>query len=414
LEASSLVIGGGVAGMAAAVSLADSGVQVHLVEREPFIGGRVSLFSCKATDRCATCGVCLLPPMLSKTGTSRQLSLLTRSTLVGLTRRNGGFRAELLRRPRYVDPDRCTSCGVCLGVCPTGAIQKPFGEMAPSAYFIDEGKCLHFKGEGCVLCQERCPARAVAFDNGSKLELDVGAIIVATGFEPFEAGEKGSLGYGRYPKVLTGPDLESMFRREGALKLPGGKQPKDIAFIQCVGSRDESRGSGYCSQVCCKYAIRFARLIKHQDPEAKVTIFYIDLQTAGKGFAEFFEECQGVIRFARGVPVEVNEAPGDRLRVRVEDFAQGRQLEEVFDLVVLSTGITPRKDSWGLAKVLGINLDEYGFFESRDGIETNVEGVFLAGTCQGPRDIPGSIAHGLAAAERAVPFLGKVRREARR
>jgi len=408
LERSSLVIGGGVAGMAAAVALADSGIKVYLVEREPFLGGHGAFFSCKATDKCATCGLCLLPQMLSRTTTYPQISLLFRSTLIGLTKHNGGFRAELTQRPRYVDLNKCTSCGACLEVCPTRAIRMPSPEAPPSACFIDDSKCLSLKGEHCVLCQERCPTGAVVFDDSSKrLGLDVGAIIVATGFEAFEARRKGSLGYGHYHNVLTGLDLERMFNREGALKLPSSKQPKDIAFIQCVGSRDESQGSGYCSQVCCKYATRFARLIKHQDPEAKVTIFYIDLQTAGKGFAEFFEECRGQIRFVRGIPVEVTGAAGDRLMVRFEDSAQGKQLKEEFDLVVLSTGIGPRKDSWGLAKVLGVNLDEYGFFDSPDGVETNVEGVFLAGTCQGPKDIPGSIAHGQAAAERAVPFLGR-------
>ena len=235
----------------------------------------------------------------------------------------------------------------------------------------------------------------------------MGTIIVATGFEAFNAREIGSLGYGRYPNVLTGLDLERIFNREGSVKLlSNGKEPQNIAFIQCVGSRDESHG--YCSQVCCKYAIRFGQLIKYQNPDAKVTIFYIDLQTAGKGFAEFYEECRRKIRFIRGVPVEVLETSSGDLEVRFENISEGKVGRELFDLVILSVGIIPRKDSWDLAKILGINLGDYGFFDTKEpfsSVETNVEGIFLAGTCQGPKDIPDSIAHGTSAAERAAEVL---------
>ena len=258
------------------------------------------------------------------------------------------------------------------------------------------------------MCQGVCPTNAIDFDiKPEKQKLSVGAIIAATGFEVFNAREVGSLGYSRYPNVLTGLDLERIFQNQGALKLPSnGKEPQNIAFIQCVGSRNESHG--YCSQVCCKYAMRFARLIQYQNPDAKVTIFYIDLQTAGKGFAEFYEECRESIRFIRGVPVEILETSSGELEVRFENISEGKVARETFDLVTLSVGIAPKKDSWDIAKILGINLGDYGFFDTRkplNSIETNVEGIFLAGTCQGPKDIPDSIAHATAAAERATEVL---------
>jgi len=239
-------------------------------------------------------------------------------------------------------------------------------------------------------------------------ELSAGTIVVATGFEVFEARESGSLGYGRYKNVLTGLDLEKMLNSESCIKLPSnGKEPQKIAFIQCVGSRNERHC--YCSQVCCKYAIRFAQLIKYQNPSSEVTIFYIDLQTAGKGFAEFYEECKESVRFIRGIPVEIWEATSGELEVKFENILARKVEREAFDLVVLSVGMVPRKDNWDLARILGINLGDERFFDAKpfDFNETNVEGIFLAGACQGPKDIPDSIAHGTAAAKKAMEVLAR-------
>jgi heterodisulfide reductase subunit A len=309
LEISSLVIGGGVAGVAAALALADNGSQVYLIEREPSIGGWAASFCCKATDVCTKCSVCVVPQELQQVAIHPNIAILTNSTVAGLSGGIGNFKVELLQKPQYISPERCIACGMCAEVCPTEpkAIRSPSPEAVPYSYVLDENRCLRLKGEMCNLCRDVCPTNAIDFNlEPEKKELAVGAIIVATGFEVFDAREMGCLGYGRYPNVLTGLDLERIFNRDGYLKLSSnGKDPKKVAFVQCIGSRDESHG--YCSQVCCKYAIRFARLIKYQNQNSEVTIFYIDLQTAGKGFAEFYEECQKNIRFVRGLPVEVRD-----------------------------------------------------------------------------------------------------------
>jgi len=397
--------------MAAALMLADGGCQVYLVEREPSIGGWAASFCCKATEVCTKCSVCLVHQKLNEVASHPRISILTNSTVTGITGKIGNFRAEVFQKRRYVSPERCITCGVCAEVCPTEpkAMYLPFPEASPYSYVVDETRCLRLKGESCNLCQERCPTNAIDFRGRSKRqELSVSTIIVATGFEVFDAREIGSLGYRRYPNVLTGLDLERIFNREGSLKLPSNeKEPQKIAFIQCVGSRDENHC--YCSQACCKYAMRFARLIKYQNPNTEVSIFYIDLQTAGKGFAEFYEECKESIRFIRGVPVEILEVHSGELEVKFENILEGKVNRETFDLVVLSVGMVPRKDSWDLARILGINLGEYGFFSIQplDSTETNVEGVFLAGTCQGAKDIPDSIAHGMAAAKRATEVLAR-------
>jgi len=405
-----VVIGGGIAGVTSALELANSGLKVYLIEREAAIGGRAASFCCKATDVCTKCSFCLVPQRLSEVATHPRISVLTNSVVTGVNGEAGNFRVEVWQKPQYISRGKCIACGICAEVCPTEpkAIHSPSPEAIPYSYIIDESQCLHLKGEKCNFCGEICPTNAIALERRpGRQELDVGTIIVATGFEVFDAREGGSLGYGRYPNVLTGLDLERIFACRGSLGLPSnGKEAKKVAFVQCVGSRNENHG--YCSQVCCKYAMRFARLIKYQNPDAEVTIFYIDLQTAGKGFAQFYEECRESIRFIRGVPVEILEGSSGELEVRLEDISVGKVGRETFDLVVLSIGMVPRKDSWDLARILGINLGDYGFFDTKsliDSNKTNVDGIFLAGTCQGPKDIPDSIAHGISAAEKAKELL---------
>ena len=407
-----LVVGSGISGVASALELASAGISVYLIEREVVVGGHSASFCCKATDICAKCSACVVYDKIKEAVTHPQIRLLTNSTIKKLSGELGDFHVEIIQRPRYVNEERCIACGLCTDVCPADpkAIYPPFAEAAPFSYVFDEGLCLRSKGERCDLCQKRCPTGAIEFELKPKeQELAVGAVIVATGFDVFDAREKGSLGYGRYHNVLTGLDLEQIFTREGYLRLPtNGKEPKSIAFVQCVGSRDRSHG--YCSQVCCKYAMKLAGLIKYQSPDTQVTIFYIDLQTTGKGFAQFYEEYKESIRFVRGVPVEIVQTVSGELEVKFEDISQGKVCRDTFDLVVLSVGISPGRNTWDLAKVLGINLADDGFFDTKGPLsssETNVDGIFVAGTCQGPRDIPDSIAHGTAAASKAIQVLAE-------
>jgi heterodisulfide reductase subunit A len=405
-----LVVGSGISGVASALELANAGISVYLLEREAVVGGHSASFCCKATDICSQCSACVVYDKIKEAVTHPQIRLLTNSTIKNLSGELGDFRVDIIQQPRYVDVEKCIGCGLCTEVCPADprAIYPPFADAAPFSYILDEGLCLRFRGEKCDLCQKTCPAGAIGFDLKPKeQELKADAIIVATGFDVFDARLKGSLGYGRYPNIMTGLDLEQVFAREGYLKLPAiDKEPHNVAFIQCVGSRDTSHG--YCSQVCCKYAMKLAGLIKYQSPDTKVTIFYIDLQTAGKGFAQFYEDYRKSIRFVRGVPVEILQTVSGELEVKFEDISQGKVCRDNFDLVVLSVGISPGRNSWDLARVLGINLSDDGFFDVKDSLspnETNVDGIFVAGTCQAPRDIPDSIAHGIAAASKAIQIL---------
>ena len=407
-----LVIGAGISGVASALELANAGVNVYLIDRAAVVGGYSGSFCCKATDICSQCSACVVHDKIKEAVTHPQIKLLTNSTIKKVSGEAGDFRVAILQQPRYVDAERCIGCGLCAEVCPADpkAVYPSSAHATPFSYVLDEGLCLRFRGERCDVCQKSCPTKAIEYELKPKVqELGVDAIIVATGFDVFDARVKGSLGYGRYPNVLTGLDLEQVFAREGYLKLlANAKEPKNIAFIQCVGSRDT--GHGYCSQVCCKYAMKLAGLIKYQNPDTRVTIFYIDLQTAGKGFAQFYEKYRESIRFVRGVPVEVLQTPSGELEVKFEDLCQGKVCRDSFDLVVLSVGISPGKSTWDLARTLSINLADDGFFEAKDLLrpnETNVDGILLAGSCQSPKDIPDSIAHGIAAASKVMQVLAE-------
>jgi heterodisulfide reductase subunit A len=407
-----LVVGAGISGVASALELANAGVNVYLIEKEAVVGGYSASFCCKATDICSRCSACVVHDKIKEAVTHPQIKLLTNSTIRKLSGELGNFRVGIIQQPRYVDEERCIACGLCTEVCPADpkAIYPPSAEATPFSYILDEGLCLRFKGQRCDLCQKNCPTKAIEFKVRPKeQELSVGAVIVATGFNVFDARVKGCLGYGRYPNVLTGLDLEHVFTHEGYLRPPtNGKEPKNIAFVQCVGSRETRHG--YCSQVCCKYAMKLAGLIKYQNPDTRVTIFYIDLQTAGKGFAQFYEEYKEGVRFVRGVPVEILQTVSGELEVKFEDISQGKVCRDTFDLVVLSVGISPGKSTWDLARILGINLADDGFFDKKDLLspnETNVDGIFVAGACQGPKDIPDSISHGIAAASKAMQVLAE-------
>jgi heterodisulfide reductase subunit A len=341
-----LVLGGGISGITSALSLAESGLKVHIVEREAEIGGHGAKLCCKATDVCRQCGACIVADKIERLRSNGEILVLTRTELRRLDGGGREFQAHLVRR-----------------------------------------------------------------DTGEHVSLDVNAVIVATGFVPFDARHKPQFGYKHYADVVTGLDLEEQIRATGSVRCSDSRTPGTIAFIQCVGSRDVHIGNDYCSTVCCKYALRMASLLQSRIPGIEVTIFYMDIQVAGKGFHPFYEFCRDKMRFVRTIPVGVAANGSGKLEVRYEDVERGHLAEEPFDMVVLSVGMVPAPDTSDLAQVLGVSVNRDGFFRAPDPFEANqtdIEGVFLAGACQAPKDIEGSIAHAQAAAMRTISFLGKL------
>lgn len=399
-----LVVGGGIAGISSAVELAAKGFRVYLVEKTQALGGRAARYACKATDSCTQCGACLVQRKARELIGSGVV-VYTNSEVVEVCGNRGDFNVTVRRKAQYVDAEKCTACGLCQEACEEKAIGLAYPGAVPRSYVVREEACKYFKGEACNACVGRCPVGAIDLSAKEQvLNLNVGAIVVATGFEIPDPKDKALLGYEKYDRVITGLDLENMLFEKGLGSLDG---LRDIAFIQCFGSRDEQRGRGYCSRVCCKYALRLAGLIKFRYPDARITVYNMDIQLGGKGFAEVYDKVAGEVEFVSGIPTRVYGLE-DGVEVRVEDFGQGKVVRRRHDLVVLSVGMAPNKDNPKLARVLGTNLGKYGFLGTVDEMEpllTNREGVVLAGSCQGPKDITESMAHGIQAASRVAEWL---------
>jgi heterodisulfide reductase subunit A len=426
-----MVAGGGIAGMQAALDCAEAGLKVYLVERRPSIGGRLAqLDKTFPTNDCATC---MVAPRLVDCGRHLNIEVITLAEVLGVEGEAGDFRVRVQELPRYVDTERCIACGKCAEVCPRPtedefnqaqgkrkAAYIMFPQAVPLKYAIDPERCVRLsKGKGCGLCQSSCPAGAIDFTQTAReRELSVGALILAPGFDTYDARRKGEYGYGRYPNVLTSLDLERLLAASGPtgghLRRPSdGTEPKRVAWLQCVGSRDAAAGLPYCSSVCCMYATKQAGLAAEHVPGLSTSIFCLDVRAQGKGFERYYEAAKGRgVRYVRSLVSRVAEVPGSRnLRLSAFDEATGEVREEEFDLVVLSVGLRPSAEAGRLAEVCGITRNEWGFAASPalDSVATSRPGVFACGVFQGPKDVPETVMQASAAAARAQTLLAEAR-----
>lgn len=418
-----LVIGGGIAGIQAALDLADQGFKVYLVEKTPSIGGKMAKLD--KTFPTMDCAACIMTPKMVDAGRHPNIEMLTYSEVKEVSRSGKNFKVKILKKPRYVDETKCTGCGICSQHCPVEvtnefdegvgvrkAIYVPFPQAVPLIYAIDKDSCID-----CGLCEKVCQAQAINHQQEpEEIELEVGAIIVTTGFELFDARKKEEYGYGVYDNVITGLALERLLSASGptgghVIRPSDGKMPKKIAFVQCVGSRDEKSGNLYCSRVCCMYATKEAQLIKEHVHGADVTIYYMDIRAFGKGFEEFYQRAKKEfkLKYVKGRVAEILEDPLTKnLFIRAENVESGEPVEEEVDMVVLSTGLVPAVTN-DLEKALPIQIADDGFFVTAnpkvDSVTTSMEGVFTAGVAEGPKDIPDTVAQASAAAMKASILL---------
>ena len=420
-----LVVGGGVAGIQASLDLADSGFKVYLIDQSPSIGGVMAQLD--KTFPTNDCSMCILSPKLVATGRHPNITILTNSEVAGLEGEAGSFEVKLRRKSRYILEDKCTGCGDCAQKCPIvildsfnerlanrSAVYVKYPQAVPLKYMIDREKCI-----GCGTCQEICKAHAIQYDqDDSEVKLKVGSIILAPGFESFDARLKTEYGYGRFSNVVTSIEFERILSASGpygglVLRPSDGEIPKKIAFIQCVGSRDFQLGNNYCSAACCMYGMKEAVIAKEHTPsKLDAKIFFMDMRSYGKEFDAYYERAQGEwgIQFVRSRVAGVTEDPktGNLLVHYVED--ETPKTEE-FDMVILSTGMQPPKNAEKLAKSMGIKLNKYNFCETEafSPMETSKPGILVCGAFSAPKDIPESVAQASGAAAKAMSIIASER-----
>jgi heterodisulfide reductase subunit A len=426
-ESSVLVIGGGVAGIQASLDLADKGVIVQLVEKEPSIGGRMAQLD--KTFPTNDCSICILAPKMADCFGHPNINVWTMSEVVGLEGSRGNFKAKVLKKARYVDEDKCTGCGECLEKCPTKglpnsweqnlttrrAVYMAFMQAVPRVAIIDPEHCRFLLEGKCGVCKKVCKREAIDYEmKDVEMEFNVAAVVVATGFDVWDPTPSTEYGYGKYPNVFTAMEYERIINAAGPThghiqRRSDGHEPATMAYIQCVGSRNLKTDHPYCCSVCCMHSTKESMLAREHIEGIKSTIFYKDMRACAKGFNEYVERNKrdyGVEYINSDATVQGQTENGNPI---VSFDILGKSHQKEFDMVVLATTLVPSKGNVELAKKLGVELDEYQFFKTLnrtlDPINSSRPGVYLAGYCAGPMDIPESVAMGSAAAAKAMEAL---------
>ena len=427
-----LVVGGGIAGIQAALEVADSEHKVYLVERDPSIGGH--MIQLDKTFPTLDCSQCILTPKMALVGSHPYIELMAYSEVEEVSGFVGNFKVKIRKKARYVDEDKCTGCGLCQEKCPwkadseynaglgkRKAIYTPFPQAVPNIPVIDKEHCVYFLKGTCRACVKFCEIKAINFEQVDQIvEVGVGSIILTTGYDVFNPSAITQYGYGRYDNVITGLEFERMSSATGptggVIRLKDGREPKSVAIIHCVGSRDKNYHE-YCSRVCCMYGLKFSHLIREKIHDADVYQMYIDMRCFGEGYEEFYKRLsEEGVNFIRGKVAKVtdraiSEEEKGKLIVQCEDTLLASLIRVPVDMVVLCVALEARADAEQVARMFNIGRRADGFFLERhiklDPVATPTDGVFIAGCCQGPKDIPDTVAQASAAAARALAVISK-------
>jgi heterodisulfide reductase subunit A len=426
-----LVIGGGIAGIQASLDIANAGHKVILVERDPSIGGHMAQLS--ETFPTLDCSQCILTPRMVEVAQHPNITLYTYSELEKLEGFIGNFKATIRKKARGVDEKLCTGCGVCIQKCPTKrilsefnaglgnrtAIYVPFPQAVPNKPVIDRSRCTYYRTGKCKLCERFCEKKAVRLDQQDELiEVDVGAVVVATGYDIKQTDFFPEYGYGKYKDVITGLQFERLASASGptlgAMKRPSdGKTPETVVFVACAGSRDPAKGINYCSKICCMYTAKHAMLYKHKVHSGKAYVFYMDIRAGGKMYEEFVRRAieEDEVHYVRGRVSRIYERDGKLIVKGVDTLLNSRPVEIQADMVVLATAMTAQHDAEELAQKLKVSYDGDHFFSEAHPklrpVEMNTAGVFVAGACQAPKDIPETVAQASGAASKVAGLFSQ-------
>ena len=424
------IIGSGIAGIQTALDIANSGFRVHLVEEKANVGGVMAQLD--KTFPTNDCSSCMMGPKLAKLANHPNIDIFAYTEVLNLEGEPGRFQLTLKKKARAVDPEKCVACNICAEKCPQKvidpfnlnlnqrkAIYIPYPQAVPLVYTIDKEYCTYFTKGKCRVCEKVCQNKAVVFDQQDEIiTLDTGALILAGGFEPFDARLKAEYGYGQWPNVITSLEYERILSAAGPFqghiqRLSDGKTPRRMAWIQCVGSRDHHMGNEYCSGVCCMSATKQAMITREHDGQIDTSIFFIDIRAHGKGFDRFYERSrlENGVRYVRSMISRVIPNPEDDT-LNISYAGPGHQLqEETYDMVVLSVGLCPNPSMVRLAERLDIPLNAHGFCASEplDIVATAKPGIYVCGAAQGPKDIPDAVQQGSSAAAQATALLADAR-----
>lgn len=426
-----LVIGGGIAGIQTALDIAEAGFPVDIVEKKPTIGGKMTQLD--KTFPTLDCAACILTPKMVDAAQNENITIYSYSEVESVKGFVGNFQVSIRKKARYVDETKCTGCGLCTEKCPQKkvpnefnlglnnrrAIYIPFAQAVPKVAAIDPNYCTMLKSGKCGVCSKVCTAGAIDYQQRDQIiEETYGAIVVATGFEPIKLDRYGEFAYFQSPDVVTSLEFERLMNAAGPtggtlLRPSDGKHPHTIVFVQCVGSRcDDSRGKSYCSKICCMYTAKHAMLCREKYPDTDVYVFYIDVRTPGKNFDEFYRRAveEYGVHYIKGMVGKVVPQDGI-LKVQASDLIGNRQLHIDADMVVLAAAIEPDKSARPLATMLTASMDTNDFFTEAHPklrpVESPTAGIFLSGACQGPKDIPETVAQASAAAAKVIGLLAK-------
>ncbi len=435
-----LVIGGGIAGITAALDIADAGFPVDIVEKDYTVGGKMAKLD--KTFPTLDCASCIVTPKMTEVSQNPNIRILSYSEVCGVRGYIGNFEVDIKRHPRFVDEDKCTGCGACIEKCPNKkvpnsfnlnlntrkAIDIPFAQAVPKVAAISADYCLHMKGlkngkdNVCGFCEKACAAGAIDFSQKeTTLTEKYGAIIVATGYNPISLEKFDEYAYSQSPDVVSSLEFERLCNASGPtnghlLRPSDGKEPKNIVFVQCVGSRcsaDSTKGHEYCSKICCMYTAKHAILTRDHYPDTNITVFYIDVRTPGKNFDEFYRRAveQYGVHYIKGQVGKVTPLSDGTLDVQGSDLILNKQVHIKADMVVLAASIEADKSARPLATMLTTSMDNNDFFLEAHAklrpVESPTAGIFLAGCCQGPKDIPETVAQSSGAAAKAICLLVK-------
>ncbi len=427
-----LVIGGGIAGIQTALDIADAGFPVDIVEKKPTIGGKMTQID--KTFPTLDCAACILTPKMVDAAQNENIKIYSYSEVTAVKGFVGDFKVTIKKKARFVDETKCTGCGLCTEKCPQKkvpnefnlgldnrrAIYIPFAQAVPKVATIDADYCTMLKSGKCGVCSKVCTAGAIDYKQQDEyIEEEYGAIVVATGFEPIKLDKFDEFAYSQSKDVVTSLEFERLMNAAGPtggtlLRPSDGQHPHTIVFVQCVGSRCDSaeKGKSYCSKICCMYTAKHAMLCREKYPDTEVYVFYIDVRTPGKNFDEFYRRAveEYGVHYVKGMVGKVVPQDG-KLKVQASDLLGNRQLHIDADMVVLAAAIEPDKSARPLATMLTASMDTNDFFTEAHPklrpVESPTAGIFLSGACQGPKDIPETVAQASAAAAKVIGLLCK-------